>query len=95
MSPSHERTNWALGLGLPIFVLSPTIGPFSPLNASLIFKSEVGENITDIQFASNFGALLNNSQRKKKLMTYSQNGWGKYKIDGFNKIADFLIEFSN
>ena len=95
VSPSHERTNWAVGLGLPIFTLSPTIGTFSPLNAKFIFDSKVGENIIDIRFASNFGDWLNSIQNRKKLMIYSQNGWGNYKIDGFNKIADFLIEFSN
>ncbi|MEA1981880.1 MAG: hypothetical protein U9N54_13060 [candidate division Zixibacteria bacterium] len=95
VSPSHERTNWAVGLGLPIFTLSPTIGTYSPLNAKLILDSKIGESITDINFALNFGSFLNNITIRKKLMTYSQNGWGNYKIDGFNKIADFLIEFLN
>ena len=26
VAPAHERSNWALGLGLPIFIIEPAIG---------------------------------------------------------------------
>ena len=39
VSPSHERTNWALGLGLPMFLLHPLIGPFSPINREILIKN--------------------------------------------------------
>lgn len=30
VAPTHERSHWALGLGLPLFALEPAIGSFAP-----------------------------------------------------------------
>ncbi len=43
IAPSHERTNWAIGAGLPQLILMPAIGSFAPLNAALAQSMGVAE----------------------------------------------------
>ncbi|MCH7948576.1 MAG: hypothetical protein IIC66_12350, partial [candidate division Zixibacteria bacterium] len=45
VAPSHERSNWAMGLGLPMFILEPAIGPFSPLNREILLEAGVAESM--------------------------------------------------
>ena len=91
VAPSHERTNWALGLGLPMFVVSPQIGPFAPLNNELLVRAGVAEQIDSNSAANAFGERLNNLRATGKLAKMAKAGMGKYPIDGFEKIAEFLI----
>jgi len=91
VAPSHERTNWAVGLGLPMFALTPTIGSFAPLNLVLIENRGVGEAIRDLAAAADFGSRLTELHRTGQLIRMSERGWGHYKIDGFARGADFLI----
>ncbi|MFH2049100.1 MAG: hypothetical protein ABIJ12_06610 [bacterium] len=91
VAPAHERSNWAVGLGLPHFILKPNIGPFAPLNAEFLMKSGVSEEIVLNIDANLFGAMLGRYQKSGKLIEMAQNGWNKYKINGFFNIADFLI----
>lgn len=82
VAPSHERTNWALGLGLPMFILLPTIGPFAPLNREILLSSGVAEDL------GLTGARLERGQ----LLKMASSGWGNYPIDGFAQIADYITE---
>ena len=91
VAPSHERTNWALGLGLPMFVVGPQIGPFAPLNCELLVHAGVAEQIDSNSAADAFGERLNHLRATGKLVEMAKAGWGKYRIDGFDKIAEFLI----
>ena len=91
VAPAHERSNWAVGLGLPHFILKPNNGPFAPLNAEFLMKSGVSEEIVLNIDANLFGAMLERCQKSGKLIEMAKNGWNKYKINGFFKIADFLI----
>ena len=88
VAPSHERTNWAVGLGLPMFILLPTIGSFSPLNRLFLIDSKVA---VDLGKASSFAELLEEIWRKGKLEEMARGGFGKYDIRGFKKIAGDLI----
>ncbi len=91
VAPAHERTNWALGLGLPMFVLEPTVGPFAPLNRELLLRSEVAESLQTKLEAHLFGTRLDRLHQRGYLMQMAQAGWEKRAIDGFAKIADFLV----
>lgn len=91
VAPSHERTNWALGLGLPMFVVGPSYGPFSPLNREILLRSGVAEVIDSGDAAVDFGRNLEKYRQHGALSDMSRAGWEKYDITGFEKIADFLI----
>jgi len=41
VAAAHERTNWAVGLGLPMFMLFPLIGTFACLNFEFAYKQRV------------------------------------------------------
>jgi hypothetical protein len=91
VAPSHERTNWALGLGLPMFVVGPQIGPFAPLNCELLVHAGVAEQIDSNSAADALGERLSHLRASGKLAEMAKAGWGKYRINGFDKIAEFLI----
>ncbi|MGH8015756.1 MAG: hypothetical protein ACREBV_06155, partial [Candidatus Zixiibacteriota bacterium] len=91
VSPSHERTNWALGLGLPMFVLEPAIGPFAPMNRSALLEAGVAEGIVSLEEATLFGQRLETLRQSGKLAHMAQAGWKKHPVIGFQMIADFLI----
>ncbi len=91
-APSHERSNWALGIGLPMFVIGPTIGPFSPLNRDMLLRSGVAEPIDRPLDAQQFGETLIHLRHLGRLTEMAINGWHKFSIDGFDKIADFLVK---
>ena len=91
VAPSHERTNWALGLGLPIFILEPTIGPFAPLNKAALHQAGVAESICSISEARGFAARLADLRKFGNLTKMAESGWKKHPINGFHFIAEFLI----
>ena len=90
VSPAHERTNWAVGLGLPIFIVGPSIGPFAPLNRQLILNHGVGLDADPLPGATLAGAVskLRSTGRLMEMLTA---GWGRYPINGFERIADELF----
>lgn len=90
VSPSHERTNWAFGLGLPMFILEPAIGPFSPLNRQALLNAKVAISM-DYRTAEEFLWALEHYRTNGDLANLALAGWKKYPISGFRAIADFLI----
>jgi len=92
VAPSHERTNWALGLGLPMFTVEPTFGPFSPLNQEILLRAGVAESL-DLNRASTFGVRLKDLRQHGILNDMARNGWNKHEINGFEKAADFLLNY--
>lgn len=91
VSPAHERVNWALGLGLPLFTLSPFVGPFAPLNQELVVHAGVAESIIEDSTADRFAAMLTDLRQTGRLTEMAANGRGGYNIDGFARCADFLL----
>ena len=91
VAPSHERTNWALGLGLPMFILEPAFGPFSPLNREILLESGVAESLNSTEDSNRFGNMLNELKESRKLQQMSESGWGRQSIAGFQAITDFLV----
>jgi hypothetical protein len=51
----------------------------------------VAEQIDSNSAADVFGERLNYLRGTGKLAEMAKAGWGKYRIDGFDKIAEFLI----
>lgn len=86
--PAHERTNWAMGLGLPSFILTPNIGPFAPMNAKLMLDKGVAITVDD-NIIDDYGNHLSELRQNGEIQQMAQKGWGE-KIDGFAAIADFL-----
>jgi len=90
VAPAHERTNWALGLGLPMFPLVPSIGPFAPLNLRALTEAGVAVPLDTTNPPARLGQLLQRLREDGSLQKMCKTGWGKYDIDGFAKIARFL-----
>jgi hypothetical protein len=92
VGPSHERTNWAVGLGLPLFILHPLIGTFAPLNRDFMTNKKVAWEIRTEAEASKFVDILNRHRQTGRLAKAARNGFGGYDINGFEKIAHHLAE---
>jgi hypothetical protein len=90
IAPSHERSNWAVGLGLPMFILEPCIGPYAPLNRDLLNERGVAFDLTSQDHVVSVADRVNALRHRGELTKMSDNGWGKLPIDGFSKIADHL-----
>ncbi|UCD93895.1 MAG: hypothetical protein JSU69_08995 [Candidatus Zixiibacteriota bacterium] len=90
-APSHERTNWAVGLGLPMFVLHPIIGTFSPLNHEFLTRHGVAIDINIDKKAYDFASLLRRLRNEDRLLTMARNGYGRYGTDGFITVADAIV----
>ncbi len=84
VAPAHERTNWACGLGLPLFCLLPHIGSYAPLNYEFAFKQGVSLPLA----AERFGEEILRLREEGKLLEMAEKGFGKLPIDGARKIAE-------
>lgn len=92
VAPSHERTNWALGLGIPMFAVKPTFGPFSPINQEILFRGGVAESL-DLAQSATFGVRLKDHRQSGTLRAMAESGWGKHDINGFERAAEFLVNY--
>jgi hypothetical protein len=90
VGPSHERTNWAVGLGLPMFVLTPCIGPYAPLNLHMLKESGTARILQSTQDARQLGETVTKLRESGQMAQMAEAGWGRYRLDGFKRIADFL-----
>lgn len=92
VAPPHERTNWAMGLGLPFFAVSPTIGPFAPLNLHLMLEAGVARNIASGSSADQLGTTIQKLQKNGELLVMAARGWERAGFDGFDRIADWFVD---
>lgn len=90
VAPSHERTNWALGLGLPTFILHPLIGPYAPLNCRFLLDSGAALDLRDDLSAESLGEFISVKHNREVLLKMAESNFGKYKIDGFSAVADYI-----
>ncbi len=88
VAPAHERTNWAIGLGLPMFILEPAIGTFAPMNRALLLRNGVAVPLSNSSGA--FGKRLATMRQEGDLGALTEAGWGRYPIDGFKTAADHV-----
>jgi hypothetical protein len=90
VAPSHERTHWALGLGLPMFIVGPSVGSFAPLNREALLASGVARDLEDRRAASVLCVALENLRRRGALQAMAEAGWGRFDTRGFHNIAEML-----
>lgn len=92
VAPSHERTNWAVGLGLPIFVLYPLIGTFSPRNSEFAQRQGVCYAIDTMEKAQSLGTITTEFRRSNKLAEMAKKGFGIHHINGSEVAATHILE---
>jgi hypothetical protein len=93
VAPAHERTNWAVGLGLPMFILEPPKGSFAPLNRQLLLDHQVAVSLDSTSHAASFGARLDTLRNRERLLSMARSGWRRYDILGFETIGTFLNQY--
>jgi hypothetical protein len=91
VAPSHERTNWALGLGLPMFVLFPMIGTHAEANYRLAFDNGVAYPLQFDDDAHNLGPTLQKLRATGALANMARLGFGRFDINGAERIADEIV----
>ncbi|MEW6685610.1 MAG: hypothetical protein AB1393_05325 [Candidatus Edwardsbacteria bacterium] len=88
VAASHERTNWAVGLGLPMFVLFPHIGTYAPLNFEFAEKQGVVFALKTSKDAENLGRIIRELRINGTLAEMTRRGFGGFKIDGFETAGE-------
>ncbi|MCX7732030.1 MAG: hypothetical protein N2248_02565 [candidate division WOR-3 bacterium] len=89
VAAAHERINWALGLGLPMFALLPHIGPFAPENFAFAAEQGVCLPLTQPQ---KLGSIINTLRHFGRLAEMAQAGWGKLPITGAENAARLVSD---
>ncbi len=84
IAASHERTNWALGLSLPMFVLTPFIGSYAYENYEIAKNYGVARLLKEIK-------NLNKNYLYEKLFQMNKSCYNKFLTNGA-KIASEIIE---
>jgi hypothetical protein len=84
IAASHERINWALGLSLPMFVLTPFIGSYAKENY------EIARNYNACFLINELKNFLKESLYEK-LLTMNESTHNKFSLDGAKNTA-FIIE---
>ena len=90
VAASHERTNWAVGLGLPMFVLFPLIGTFASLNFEFAQRQKVAYSIDSLEKAKTLGKIIGELRQNGQLTRKAENGFGGHKTNGVRQAASHL-----
>jgi hypothetical protein len=88
VAAAHERTNWAVGLGIPMFALLPHIGPFAQENFD--FASRQGVCLA-LDHPAGLGEILTDLHRSGRLAEMARAGWGRLPITGAKTAAESLL----
>jgi hypothetical protein len=91
VSPPHERSNWALGLGLPFLLVGPDIGPYAPQNREVLLVAGVAAEIESTAAAAELPLRLAALREEGELLRMSERGSG-LPLGGFARAAAALIE---
>ncbi len=92
VAAAHERTNWAVGLGLPMFALLPHIGPFARENFEFAQQQGVCLPLVSADDAAALGSSLGALRRYGRLAEMARAGWRRYPITGAERAARSLLE---
>ncbi|MBM3332206.1 hypothetical protein FJY68_10240 [candidate division WOR-3 bacterium] len=88
---AHERTGWAVGLGLPMLALLPHIGPFAPDNFAFASEQGVCLPLDGTAAAARLGDTLAELRRSGRLAEMARSGWGRHAITGAKTAARVLL----
>lgn len=73
-SPPHERSNWAVALGVPFLLVGPDLGPFAPRNRALLRARKVAVEMESKLRALALPARLDHLRRDGELLAMSLRG---------------------
>ena len=90
VAASHERTNWAVGLGLPMFVLFPLIGTFASLNFAFTQRQKVAYPLDSLEKAKTLGKIIRELREDGQLTQIAEKGFGVHNINGVWETASQL-----
>jgi hypothetical protein len=96
VAPPHERSNWALAAGLPMLMVSPTIGSFAPLNRQLLLESGTGLDLGELQRGLSHRQLQplgTLGELQQPLAAMSATGWQPRALDGFSRSAAAICDY--
>ena len=82
VAASHERTNWAVGLGLPMFVLVPLIGTFASQNFEFAQRQKTAYPLDSLEKARSLGKIIGELRQSGHLAQMAQSGFGVHRING-------------
>jgi len=88
---AHERTNWAIGLGLPMFALLPNIGPFAAGNFAFASEQRTCLPLEGTAGAAGLADTIAGLRRTGRLTEMARNGWGRHTIAGAETTARELL----
>ena len=95
VAASHERTNWAVGLGLPMFALFPLIGTFATQNFEFAQRQRVVYSVKSLGEARNLGGLLAELRQNSQLLQMAKNGFGVHNFHGIDAAVSQFVEQSD
>ncbi|MCK4657206.1 MAG: hypothetical protein KAT85_09225 [candidate division Zixibacteria bacterium] len=87
----HERVNWAVGAGLPIIMITPTIGTFAPENLDFVLRSKCGIEWSDEQDFIQLADILSKLRHSGRLPNMVTAGRRIKSVNGAKTIAEDLI----
>jgi|GEM_PF-276083 len=93
LAASHERTNWAIGLGLPMFILFPLIGTYAFQNFEFAQRQKVVYPLDSPEKAKNLGEILSGLRESGELLQMAQNGFGVHSINGIDKAVSYFMKY--
>ena len=91
VAAAHERTSWAVGLGLPLLALTPDIGPFAPLNRAFAEQAGVARPL-DLAGAGTLGPDLTRLRDSGTLTAMADSGYDLFPTNGAACIARHLLD---
>ncbi|MEO0074933.1 MAG: hypothetical protein ABIK31_02355 [candidate division WOR-3 bacterium] len=89
---SHEYTNWAIGLGLPLLTLFPMIGGYALENFNFMQKQGVSYPIRTDDDAKNLDEIVHHLLSSGMLLSMVEHGFNRFDINGAMKIAHWLVK---
>ena len=95
VAASHERTNYAVGLGLPMFVLFPLIGTFASQNFEFAQRQGVVSSLDSPLKAKELGNALSDMRQDGELSRMAERGFGLHDISGIHVAASHFIALRN
>jgi hypothetical protein len=87
VAPSHEYTNWAVGLGLPMLALFPMIGSYAEENFKFAYEQGVVFPLRTIADARTLGKTVSGLRKRGTLLKLVDNGFSKFPIEGAKNTA--------
>jgi hypothetical protein len=94
VAASHERTNYAVGLGLPMFVLLPLIGTFASHNFEFAQRLGVVRSLDSSLKGREFGRTLFDMRQNDGLSRMAERGFRLHDISGVHVAASHFIAYA-